>query len=429
MRVMRWLMPVTAAVVVAGSVTAGGSVAHGAGSAWEKTAEITPGTQVREAVANPGTDTVLLATGSEQVLVVDGRTHAVTGSVRVPGVGVERLVDDPDRNLVYGLGTSGRYLVVIDASINQPAYTLTLPFAPSGIAVDTATHTVYLTSGRSLYRVTPDTGATSAVAEADTELDEVTVNPHTHTVWASGLLSTMTVNPATGAVTPVLTGTASSHVTVDPATDTGYVTAADRHSVLAIDEASGATIATIPSGALPLRSSLGVGELFVTDDRDNTVTVIDTATHTVTGTVPVAARPWWVAVSPDGATAFVSTGTGMQVDVLNKVTTPHILTPALPQGRVGVAYAAQLQADTHIDTWRITHGALPAGLTLDSHTGQITGTPQHAATMTVTVAAENAAGTGTRTYPVTVTTQPDMSGGNGDSGGGSSGRHLPVVSG
>lgn len=45
---------------------------------------------------------------------------------------------------------------------------------------------------------------------------------------------------------------------------------------------------------------------YVTNAATNTVSVIDTATRTVVGSIPVEVFPVSVAVSPDGATAYVA---------------------------------------------------------------------------------------------------------------------------
>ena len=61
---------------------------------------------------------------------------------------------------------------------------------------------------------------------------------------------------------------------------------------------------------------------------------------------------------------------------------PTITTTSLPDGTVGVAYSATLQATngTPPYTWSLDSGSLPAGLTLNSSTGAITGTPTAAGT-------------------------------------------------
>jgi len=64
-----------------------------------------------------------------------------------------------------------------------------------------------------------------------------------------------------------------------------------------------------------------------------------------------------------------------------------IVTGSLPDGQVGVAYSATLQASlgTPPYTWSISAGSLPAGLTLNGSTGDISGAPTTAGTSTFTV--------------------------------------------
>ena len=45
---------------------------------------------------------------------------------------------------------------------------------------------------------------------------------------------------------------------------------------------------------------------YITNTGSNTVSVIDTATNTVTATIPVGGEPYSVAVSPDGSKVYVA---------------------------------------------------------------------------------------------------------------------------
>jgi hypothetical protein len=76
--------------------------------------------------------------------------------------------------------------------------------------------------------------------------------------------------------------------------------------------------------------------------------------------------------------------------VLSSAPVPlSVLTSSLPSGVVGAPYTDQLAAagGTGSDTWSISAGSLPAGLTLNGSTGVISGTPSAAGTASLTVTA------------------------------------------
>ncbi|MGA5824234.1 YncE family protein, partial [Kitasatospora sp. NPDC094028] len=59
---------------------------------------------------------------------------------------------------------------------------------------------------------------------------------------------------------------------------------------------------------------------YVTNEGDNTVSVIDTVTNTVTATVVVGTGPFDVAVTPDGLHAYVTNNGDNTVSVIDTVT-------------------------------------------------------------------------------------------------------------
>lgn len=83
--------------------------------------------------------------------------------------------------------------------------------------------------------------------------------------------------------------------------------------------------------------------------------------------------------------------------------TPTITTTDLPNGTVGTYYEQKLTTDgTEPITWSISNGSLPAGLSLNEDTGEISGTPTAAGSNTFTITAKNAYGIKTRELAITV---------------------------
>ena len=78
---------------------------------------------------------------------------------------------------------------------------------------------------------------------------------------------------------------------------------------------------------------------------------------------------------------------------------PKITSPTTSSGTIGVPYSYQITADQAITTWNAA--PLPAGLTVNTATGLISGTPTVVGVFSVTLSATN--GNGTGTGPLTLT--------------------------
>ena len=93
----------------------------------------------------------------------------------------------------------------------------------------------------------------------------------------------------------------------------------------------------------------------------------------------------------------------MSIVINQAVTAPTITTTTLPNGTVGTAYNQTLRATgTTPITWSISAGTLPNGLSLNTTTGAITGTPTVAGTFNFTVRAQNAGDSHTRQISIVV---------------------------
>jgi YVTN family beta-propeller protein len=93
-------------------------------------------------------------------------------------------------------------------------------------------------------------------------------------------------------------------------------------TVSVIYSATGTVTATIGVGTDPYGVAVDpdAGTVYVTNQGDNTVSVIDTATGTVTATIGVGTYPDGVAVDPDAGTVYVANYGDDTVSVINAVT-------------------------------------------------------------------------------------------------------------
>lgn len=96
-------------------------------------------------------------------------------------------------------------------------------------------------------------------------------------------------------------------------------------------------------------------------------------------------------VGPDGAIYYVYQGSSRIVRIAYSQG-PSILTTSLPTGTVGASYNQTIQATggTQPYTWSVISGSLPTGLSLNTATGNISGTPTAQGTSTFTIQVSDA---------------------------------------
>ena len=110
-----------------------------------------------------------------------------------------------------------------------------------------------------------------------------------------------------------------------------------------------------------------------------------------------------VSVSVSSYGLYMISGSPKIIDIYGfSSNTPLITTSLLPDGVIGTAYSQTLNASgiTPI-TWSLSNGNLPYGLSLNTSTGVIYGTPTAVGTINFTIKAENALGSHTKTLSIT----------------------------
>ena len=127
-------------------------------------------------------------------------------------------------------------------------------------------------------------------------------------------------------------GTSPVAVAVTPDGRHGYVTNYNSNDVSVIDTASNTVTATIPVGDHPQAAAVTPDghHAYVTNSVSNNVSVIDTATNTVTATIPVGPNPGEVAVAPDGRHVYIPNYGSDSVSVID--TASNTVTPTIPVG-------------------------------------------------------------------------------------------------
>ncbi|WP_456508844.1 putative Ig domain-containing protein [Arthrobacter sp. TE12232] len=146
----------------------------------------------------------------------------------------------------------------------------------------------------------------------------------------------------------------------------------------------------VSSGALPAGLSLNA----TTGVLSGTPTAAGPATFTVTATN---------GVSPDAVTPSITI-------TVNTAQTAPVFTASTPPttATVGTAYSYAFAASGNpAPTFRVSSGALPAGLSLNTTTGVLSGTPTAAGPATFTVTATNGVSPDAVTPSITITVNPD----------------------
>jgi len=162
------------------------------------------------------------------------------------------------------------------------------------------------------------------------------------------------------------------------------------------------------NGSAPTLTSIAVSPVNQTIPTGGVQQFIATGTYSNGTTLNITGQTRWTSSNPlvasvnlRGVASAVNSGTATVSASLSGVTgsTPLtvqagsivITTQALSGGTVGVPYSATLAASGGAPpyTWSISSGSLPAGLSLNSSTGGIDGTPATVGTFTFTVQASD----------------------------------------
>jgi YVTN family beta-propeller protein len=132
----------------------------------------------------------------------------------------------------------------------------------------------------------------------------------------------------------MITGLASANqlTSVAYGSKDAYIANAGNNSVSVVNTTTNTVTAVIAVGTKPsgVAVSLDGTKVYVTNEDSNTTSVIDTATNTVIATITVGTHPRCVVVSPDGSKAYVANWDSDNVSVID--TSTNTLTASIAMG-------------------------------------------------------------------------------------------------
>ena len=417
------------------------------------TAAGTVGTAFTYSITATGSPTSYAATNLPPGLVVDTATGVISGTPTAVGVTIVTLTatnatgTSLPATLTITVAAAGSVPVVTSATTAPATVGMAFTYAitatgsptsftatnlPPGLAVNTATGVISGTptaAGVTIVTLTATNGAgtslpaTLTITVAAAGIAPVITSPTTApgtvgTVFityqitatgsptsftATGLPPGLTLNLLTGAINGTPTAAGISVVAISATngfgTGIGSVT-------ITISAAGVAPVITSPTTAPGT-----VGTAFVTYIITATgLPTSFTATglpagltlNLLTGTINGTPTASGTSVVTLGATNGFGTGhASLTITVAPISVAPVITSPLSANGAVGIVFATYIITATGLPT-SFTATGLPPGLSLNSLTGAIDGTPTTLGTYTVTITATNASGTSTATVNMVI---------------------------
>jgi YVTN family beta-propeller protein len=255
--------------------------------------------------------------------VIDTATNAVTDTIAVGGLPIGLAVD-PLADEVYVTTYVGN-MPVIDTTTGE--VTDTIDVQGRGVAVDPAAHEAYVSTGETLVVIDTATHLAIATVENVDGGGPVVVDPGTRTIFVADYFgdAVWVIDAVTRQVVDSIpVGSAGpTDIALNPALGEVYVTNGDDVTVSVIDVATNTVIDTIGipgpaeyAGSVavdPVAQAIYVGLTALTGDPESwswsAVARIDAATREVTDLITVGTDVDRIAVDPTTGTVYVTGGT------------------------------------------------------------------------------------------------------------------------
>lgn len=266
------------------------------------------GANPRRLLSNSATSRVYVVndTTPGQLTVFDGKTFNIVARIAV-GSRPRALAADFLVGEIYVSNSSSNSISVIDVRTNTVVATVPVGAGPGGPDVNHRLGKIYVASG-----------ADNTVSVIDQKTRAVKTIPvgkgpsFARVAERVGLVfvnnvadkTVSVIDSATDAVIktlPVGAGTTANFVNVSGVFRRAYLPNALDNTLTIIDTDAIAVVKTVPVGATPVQAFADGdgGDLYVVNQGNNTVTVLNGQTETVTGSFAVGGSPWWATVGLD----------------------------------------------------------------------------------------------------------------------------------
>jgi len=305
------LKPNTNKIYVANFVSDTVSVIDGSTNTIEVNIDV--GNEPFELAFNPNTNMVYVTNqGSNTISVIDGSTNSVVDTIDVGTEPISIAVNE-NTNTLYVANQGSDKITVIDGSTNLEVVKIDVGTSPVGFGVNPITNRIYVANQGS-DTISVIDGSTNVVTDTiavDSAPSAIGVNPNTDRLYIANQGSD-TVSVIDSSTNSVLTNIPVENlpisIVVDPATNNVLVFVANlfSDSVSVIDGSPGSPtenqlIINIEVGDGP--STVGINpninRVYVTNNQDDTVSVIDSSSNTELTTIDVGSSPVGIVVNSD----------------------------------------------------------------------------------------------------------------------------------
>ncbi|MFI6763307.1 beta-propeller fold lactonase family protein [Micromonospora sp. NPDC050417] len=285
-----------------------------------------------------------LGSGRAAVARVALLTLVAAATLILPGSPASAYYPDP---YAYVPNCTNNGVSVVSLATNQVVKTLAVPSTPLGVGINPGGTRAYVSVQNAVmvYDTLQDTLLT-VVPNAGPRPGPIAVDPTGTFAYVTnpsyggpGPLTVISVETNTiVARIPSIDGSAG-FLAFNPAGTRLYVT--DYWGIVyVVDVATHSMIGTIPVGNHPTGVAVNPSgtRLYVANGWDNTVSVIDLATHATIATIPVGSQPEGVALNPSGTRLYVANNYSGTISVIDTATNTVVTNFSAGYGVQAIAF-------------------------------------------------------------------------------------------